>query len=299
MIPMPFVLAGLCVGAGAGLVLMELIPARPDLGAALERFAPPPPPTRRAPPAPGTLGLRDRIGARLAAQASGVPGLLPARADMAVLRRSAERFVFNKVAGVLAGVLFTPYLTVMLTLLGYSLPVALPLLVCPMLGAMFWYAADADVKTKASRARHEVDWALTSYLDLVALRRAGESGIVDALEEASALSPGWVFVRLREALELARIERIPPWDGLRILAEEIGVANLADIADIVSWSGQDGASVYSALRSKTHGIRTALGNLEAETAAAATVKLTMVGAVLSLLLMVLIGYPAFTRILAQ
>ena len=298
MISVPFIAAGLAVGGGVGLLVRELLPGAPDLGQALERLNPTSLPTSVARPA-AERGWRERIGAKLLERAETVPWITVPRTDLAVLRRAPELYLFNKFAGTLGGALVVPYFAVMAELAGYSVPYALPLIACPLLGVLFYLAADSDLRTKAKRARREVHWALCSYIDLVALKRAGESGVVDALEGAARLADGWVFLRLRGALEQARLERIAPWDGLRRLAVEIEVPALTDIADIVSWSGRDGAAVYSALRSKGAGMRTALGNQAAEDAAAATVKLTMVGALLSLLLMVLIGYPAFSRMLAN
>jgi hypothetical protein len=219
------------------------------------------------------------------------------RADLAVLRRRPQRYAANKLLAAASGLILGPYLAVLALLVGYPLSPAVPVLAAPVISAGLWVAVDRDVTAAARRARGEMEWALTAYLDLVSLRRAGDAGIAEALEESARACEGWMFVQLRDALASARTRRIPPWEGLRELAEELAVPALRDIADIASWSGREGASIYTALRARAQGLRRSLGNKEAEKAAASTVRLTTVGALLGLLLMLLIGYPAFTRIL--
>ena len=72
--------------------------------------------------------------------------------------------------------------------------------------------------------------ALCSYLDLVSLRRDASEGPTIALERAAALGEGWVFRRITDALIAARLAGDPPWDGLRRLAADTGVGELADVA---------------------------------------------------------------------
>lgn len=297
MIPIPFLATGAVAGAGAGLLVRELWPGPPDLSAALARLHGTAPAPAYAGPGAARLAIRDRVGAAVLARADAARWLTVPRADLAVLARSPQRYAANKLLAAASGLVLGPYLAVLALLLGHPLSPAVPVLAAPAISVLLWFAVDRDVKAAAGRARHEMEWALTAYLDLVCMHRAGDAGIVEALEESARACEGWVFVRLRDALALARTRRIPPWEGLGGLAEELAVPALRDIADIASWSGREGASVYTALRARAEGMRRALGNREAEKAAASTVRLTTVGALLGLLLMLLIGYPAFTRIL--
>lgn len=296
MIPISFLAAGAVTGLGVGLLVCELLPGPPELGAALERMSAPAAP---AVVAPAGATRRQRAGGYLVAHAHEIPGLSIPRTDLDLVGRDPETFLFNKVAATVFGALAVPYLAVLAAIRNIHVPLAIPLLCSGLMAAMFWVAADADLASKAKRARSEASKSLASYLDLIALRRAAESGIVESLEAAALLGDGWLFLRLREALDRARLEKIPPWEGLRALAEQLDLPALRDVADITSWAGTDGAAVYAALRAKAEGMRTAQGNAEAELAATGTVKLTMVGAVLAVLLMIAIGYPAISRILSH
>jgi hypothetical protein len=294
VISIPFIAAGAMTGAGLGLLVIELLPGPPQLGSALARVQATAPPLGRA---PVDSGIRGRAGRYLVERHAQIPGMSIPTADLSLIGKSAEAFLFNKVAVALVAALFVPYLAVVALVAGVTIPVPFVLLGAVLLGAVFYVAADADVAAKAKRYRLEAEQALTAYLDLVALRRVGEAGITEALEGAAAMSDGWLFVRLAGALERARDERQTPWQGLRSLADELELPTLRDIADIVSLAGKDGAGIYNALRAKCAGMRTALGNSEAEAAATATVKLTMIGGLLALVLMVLVGFPAMARIM--
>lgn len=294
MIPLPYIGAGCIAGLGLALLTTELMPAPPKLSSAVERMTRPAAPVTRQGKAP----LRMRAGAWIAERTEGLPGVTAPVRDLAILNKPRELWYFDKIGSTALVLLGIPYAVAIFYMIGYHVsPVAV--LVLGIAGAVLaWFGADYDVAAKARTARREFEWALASYLDLVALRRLGDAAAAEALQGSAELGEGWVFVRLRDALQRARLEREPPWDGLRKLADEIGVSALRDVADIMSWSGSDGAAVYTALRARTKSLRVSLGNAQAEDAATATVRLTMIGAFLALILMVLIGYPAFSRILA-
>lgn len=294
MISIPFIAAGAVTGAGLGLLVVELLPGPPQLGAALARLQTTTPTVTRAPVG---SGVRDRAGRYLVDHHAQIPGMSIPRADLALIGKSPERFLFDKVAVALAVTLVMPYFAVIAVILGVPVPIPFILIGALLIGAIFYAAADADVKAKAKRLRGEADQALTAYLDLVALRRVGESGITESLEGAATMADGWVFVRLSDALQKARDEREAPWEGLRSLAEELDLPALRDISNIVALAGTDGAGIYAALRAKSSAMRTALGNAAAEAAANATVKLSMIGGLLALVLMILIGFPAMSRIM--
>src|SRR4051812_41938082 len=88
----PVILAtGAITGLGVALLVREALPAPPDLRAALERLDAP----AHIPAAKTTVA--GRVAARLATRAR-----LPRR-DLDLLQKSAERFVLEKLVGVLAG----------------------------------------------------------------------------------------------------------------------------------------------------------------------------------------------------
>jgi hypothetical protein len=118
------------------------------------------------------------------------------------------------------------------------------------------------------------------------------------LERAAALADGWVFTRIRDALLLARLSGEPPWDGLRRLAADTGVQELADVADIAEVAAQEGASIAPTLRARAHSLRVQLLAEEEAAANTASEKLTAPVALLSVAFLLLFLYPAVTRLLA-
>ena len=83
-----------------------------------------------------------------------------------------------------------------------------------------------------------------------------------AMEAAAEVGDSWVFTRLSEELTRSRWSGLPPWDALHTLAEELGLPELDDFADIMRLSGEEGASVYATLRARSAAMRTAMLNDE-------------------------------------
>jgi Flp pilus assembly protein TadB len=182
-------------------------------------------------------------------------------------------------------------------LIGVVPPVAIPVLVSVVLGATLFMVPDLDVRRRATAARHDVRRTVCAYLELVALERAGDAGAVEALERAATVADSPAFVRIRDALTRAQLAGVPPWSGLSALAEQVGVAELGDLADIMRLSGEDGAAVYTTLRARAASLRSQLLSADAAAANAASEHMIVPVALLGIAFMALIGYPAFARIL--
>jgi hypothetical protein len=153
------------------------------------------------------------------------------------------------------------------------------------------------VRDQAKRAREEFAHALSAYLDLVALKRAADAGPAEALEKAAAVGRGWPFLFLQGALRRARLEKIPPYQALAELAAEYDLPVLGDVADIMRGSATDGAAVYKALRARTAALNAELLADQAAEANAASEKMTAPGALLAVLVMLLMAFPAVIRML--
>ena len=82
------------------------------------------------------------------------------------------------------------------------------------------------------------------------------------MEAAAEVGDSWVFTRLSEELTRSRWSGLPPWDALHTLAEELGLPELDDFADIMRLSGEEGAGVYATLRARSAAMRTAMLNDE-------------------------------------
>ncbi len=186
---------------------------------------------------------------------------------------------------------------------GASLPVAVavavPALGSVLLAAALFFVPDLVARDQAAEARGQMRRALCSYLDLVSLRRDASEGPTIALERAAALGDGWVFRRLRGALITARMAGEQPWDGLRRLAEDTGVNELTDVADIAAIAAIEGASIAPTLRARAESLRMELLTEEEASANTASEKLTAPVALLSIAFLLLFLYPALSTLMAS
>ncbi|WP_406207095.1 hypothetical protein OH807_34135 [Kitasatospora sp. NBC_01560] len=286
------VLAGAAAAGGLALLISELRPAPPDLGQALDRLHRAP--ADRTPDPDERPRWFDRIGER----SVGLRGVRIPHRELSLIGRTPARFMAHKLLFAAIGLVLPAYLAAMSVLLDMGLPFALPLLVGPLLAGLFFFVPDAIVRGEAKEARTEYLHGIAAYLELVALERAADLGPAEALRRAAAVGRGTVFRRIRDALERAATDRLPPWAGLDALAVELGLTPLQDVADIMRLSGTDGAAVYDTLRARAKGLR---GELLAEDLARANAdseRMVAPGAALTLLMTVLIVFPALHQMLA-
>ncbi|MFJ3714118.1 type II secretion system F family protein [Streptomyces sp. NPDC090053] len=289
----PIVVAGAMVGAGITLVVRELARPQPALGPALERT-----------PAGGPLVVqepeldRDEVWGRwLLARIGHLPGAGVPRKNLELLGQGPGKFLLTKVALAALGLLVPVIAATPWLLLGVSIPFYAPPAVGLLLAALLWIIPDLSVRDQAKRAREEFSHAIEAYLDLVAYKRAGDSGPTEALEKAAAVGQGWPFQLLQQALLRARLDKIPPWEALGGLTHELDLPVLEDVADIMRMSANDGAAVYTTLRARAASLRTELLEAQAAEANANSEKMTAPGALMAVLVMFLLAFPAVVRIL--
>jgi len=151
----------------------------------------------------------------------------------------------------------------------------------------------------AKKARLEFTRALGAYIDLVALERNNGSGVRQSMEAAAQIGDSWVFTRLTEELTRSRWSGQPPWDALHTLAEELGLPELEDFADIMRLSGEEGASVYTHLRARSSAMRTAMLNDEVAEANAVGERMTIPGSLLGVIFMALLVAPSLIRMFSN
>ncbi|MER5639421.1 hypothetical protein ABT095_20990 [Kitasatospora sp. NPDC002227] len=283
------VLAGAVAAGGLALLAAELRPAPPDLGQALDRLHRTP--AGHEAESEHRLPWYDRIGR----SALGLPGARIPQQQLALIARTPARFMAQKLLFALIGLLLPGYAVAMAAVMDIQLSFLVPVVAGPGLALLGWLVPDAIVAGEAKEARAEYLHGIAAFLELVALERAADCGPAEALRRAAAVGRGTVFRRIRDALERAATDRLPPWDGLEALAEELGLTPLQDVADIMRLSGTDGAAVYDTLRARAKGLR---GELLAADLAQANVdseRMVAPGTMLTMLMTVLIVFPALFK----
>jgi Flp pilus assembly protein TadB len=161
---------------------------------------------------------------------------------------------------------------------------------------VLFFLPDLVTRVNAREKRADFRYALTSYLDLVALERGAGAAPTEALEAAAEVGSGWAFERIAVALDQARKASLPPWDGLAQLASDIGIPELADLAEIAGVAGQEGAKILDTLSARAESMRAQ--SLAATKAQAGSRSTTMVLPIALLAggFLVLLIFPDFYRL---
>ncbi|WP_158578409.1 type II secretion system F family protein [Spongiactinospora rosea] len=276
------VVAGMLCGMGAVVVVSELLPAPPNLVQALERIE----------------GAEARGSDRLHRLAVRLARLPIPRDDLALLGVSVERFTFQRVVFLLAGLAIPVPLNLLSTLLGVPVPWAVPVGASLILGALFALLPDLAARRQARERRGEFRAALATYLDMVALERAAGAGPHQALQSPADVCTGWVFARLAQVLEQAKRSGEQPWRGLADLGEQVGIPELSELADIAEGAGTEGTRVLSTLLAKAQSMRTAALTDARATANSRTSEMPVAIGVSVFGFLLLVCFPAVYRILS-
>ena len=219
------------------------------------------------------------------------------RSDLAVLGRSPEQHLAERITLALFGFLIVPAFAGVLLLGGADLGWTLPLWTAIVFAAGGFFAPDLGVHSEAATRRADFRHALGSFLDLVVISLAGGAGVEGALSEAAAVGHGWAFARLRRALDESRLTRTAPWGPLGRLGEALGVAELSELAATVSLAGAEGAKVRASLGAKAASIRAhALADAQAK-AEAMSERMSLPVVVLFAGFLLFVGYPALANVL--
>ena len=290
--------SGALIAAGVVLLVVRLMPAEPDLAEALSRLTP-------------TRGRANTVGPLTAARGKERIGVWAIRTlppavwvrtptrELALLRIPQARFYGDKLAFAALGLVIPPLLAFFFGILGLEFPVAIPAIASLGLAIVMFFMPNYNAIDDARKARLEFTRALGAYIDLVALERNNGSGVRQAMEAAAAIGNSWVFTRLSEELTRSRWSGLPPWDALHSLAEELGLPELNDFADIMRLSGEEGASIYTNLRARSAAIRTAMLNDEIAEANAVGERMTIPGSLLGVIFMALLVAPSLLRMFSS
>ncbi|MCW2588306.1 MAG: hypothetical protein JWQ86_733 [Mycobacterium sp.] len=290
--------SGALLGLGGVLLAVRLIPAEPDLAEALGRLTP----TRRrgttVETPPNATG-KERLGVWAIRTLPPALWVRTPTRELALLRMPLARFYGDKIVFALMGLVIPPLLAFLFDTIGLGFPLGVPAVASLALAAVMFFLPNYNAVDDAKKARLEFTRALGAYIDLVALERNNGSGVRQAMEAAAEVGDSWVFTRLSEELTRSRWSGQPPWDALHALAEELGLPELDDFADIMRLSGEEGARVYTNLRARSAAMRTAMLNDEITEANAVGERMTIPGSLLGVIFMALLVAPSLLRMFSN
>jgi hypothetical protein len=116
------------------------------------------------------------------------------------------------------------------------------------------------------------------------------------LEAPVRVCHGWAFQRIAATLDPASRGTRDPWDELARLAEEIGVRELSDTAAIARRAGTQGTRILDSLTAKAASLREQQLAQALARAKSRTETMTVPVALSVLGYLILLGYPAYARI---
>lgn len=294
-------LAGGLIGLGLSLLAWRVRPAQVDLATALERLSPDRSLGRAPTEGPREGGAepdaRDRLG-RWVMRALPLDSLgAPPYRELALMRVPVHRFYGEKALFALLGAFLPFVLLLVARFVGFGVPWFYGVVGAVIGGGLMFFLPDYNITDDAKAARKEFGRALASYIDLVALERNSGSGPRQAMEIAANIGDSWVFRRLAEELSRSRWSGLPPWDALRRLSDELGLPELADLADIMRLSGEEGAQVYQTLRSRSQSMRTAELNAALTEANATGERMSIPMSALGLIFMAILVAPSLLGVI--
>ena len=282
------IMAGGLTGGGLWLAWSGWSPHRPPLGAVLARLGQP---TVEVEPA-SRANLDVRVG-HWARKLNFIDRAVDAmRGDLRLLRRSPEEQAALLLTSTLLGVLWAPVVAAGGWLVGFRLPVAIPLWLAAAGGGIGAISAMRSVKTAASARRTEFSHALSSFCDVTGMCLAAGRGVESSLETAARTGTGWAYRELQMALRTGYVRGDTPWDALTCLGEDADLADLTELAAALSLAGDQGAAVRDTVTSKAKAIRERLTADAERSAASVTERMGIPATFLLFGFVAFLGFPA-------
>lgn len=176
------------------------------------------------------------------------------RADLSIMGRTVEAHLGLSVLGAVAGMI-APWGAMAPFVLAFNVSPMVPMWLA-IFGAIGGFIlTTVTLAAAASDRRRAFRHVVSAFLDLVSMNLAGGRGVPEALSSAAQLSHGWAMVRIRDAMETARLQGVTPWAALGALGEEMAVEELRDLAAALALVAEDGAKVRESLSARAVSMR--------------------------------------------
>ncbi|GAA2031290.1 type II secretion system F family protein [Pseudokineococcus marinus] len=250
--------------AGVGLLLLVTVLAGPPVPSGAAALARLDADRRRARRTSALEAEEGRTGERLRVRRVGavLRAALEARgvrlgrvgADLAVTGTSVETHLATSALAAVLGLVLPLVMGAAAALTGASFG-AVPVLASLVLAVGGLVLPTVVVHGQAVEQRRAFRHVVGAFLDLVAMSLAGGRGVPEALQTASAVSDAPAMVRIRRALEDARLQGTTPWHALGRLGADVGVEELVDLGAALALVAEDGAKVKESLSARAESLR--------------------------------------------
>jgi Flp pilus assembly protein TadB len=221
------------------------------------------------------------------------------RADLSIVGRSLETHLGYSLLGLAIGAVVPTLIVGFYAILVPGLRgvgIGGAALLGMVIGAL---VPSLNVAQEAKKRRRDFRHVVGSFLDLVAMNLAGGRGVPEALQSASRISDGWAMVRIRDTLEMARLQGATPWSALGQLGEDMQVDELRDMAAALALVADDGAKVRDSLSARAASLRSReLSEIEGR-AQARSQSMLVAQLLLAAGFLIFLTYPAVVRVLGS
>jgi Flp pilus assembly protein TadB len=279
-------LAGGAVGGGLAAVAYGLRQPRLSLAGQIDAVRQPPSPP--LPTADRLLRALTRPLARLELRRAGVAS------DLAVMGRDPTRYLGYQLGMAALGLLAPTALVTLLNLAGIRVGWMVPLWVGLLLAAGGIVVVAVDLHDDAEDRRLLMRHTLAALLDIIPPALKAGAGVQQALTDAAQVASGWAADRIRDALQLVAVQRIPLWQPLAELGREIGVVELQQLASTLRLAEHEGTRIRDALTDRGDALDEQLSaELEAR-AESATERMSMPLMLLTSIFLLFLVYPGIS-----
>lgn len=286
---------GALIGIGLYLLVSRVVPARPDPDAVMARLTGTDRPVVIVTESDADARVRTGAWLQRRVPVAELSRIVPDRADLDIVGRDLTSVLGEKVLCAAAALVLGPVLTLLTVVAGLPFSPALPLGGALVVTVGAFFAPDLQVRVTASRARAEFARAVTSYLELIAIDRISGAGATQATEGAAKVARSWPFRRIVEALDTARWAGVSAWQGLDDLADQVGVPELHDVAQIMRQAGNEDSAVYDQLRARARSLRSTQLALEQQRAAEESNRMTFPVTATAFVFMGMLLFPLLVR----
>lgn len=210
-----------------------------------------------------------------------------------LIGRSVEEHVGILVLSALAAFVIPAALIVALQQLGViPIGVWIPAGVSVVAAVLTPVLVHSDALSRSALVRTDLRHQLGAYLDMVTMLLAGNTGYEGALEQAARAGDGLLFRQLRRRMREVSATGHSLVDALGLVADDLGLVELQQVAATAALSAAEGAPVARSLSAKCATLRSTLAADEEAEARIRNDKVTPPLVGMALLFMALIIYPA-------